>query len=58
MTRKEIQSALKSKGILQRDLAKKAGVPESTISLFLRRKFKSARLSEIVNDALGQEAIR
>lgn len=53
MTGKEIREALKERGITQTELAKDAGVTPASISLFLRRKFKSARLSAIVNKALG-----
>ena len=53
MTRKEIQSLLKERGISQATLARSANVKPATMSQFLRRKFKSQKLSFIVNRAIG-----
>ena len=53
MNRKELQERLRERGITQAELAKEAGVSPSTISLFLRRKFKSRRLSELLDAKLG-----
>ncbi len=53
MTGKELQELLRARGITQSALAREAGVHPSTISLFLRRKFKSRRLAELVNEKLG-----
>ena len=53
MTGKEIRDALKEKGITQKELAEDAKVAVSTMNLFLHRRFKSARLSAIVNNVLG-----
>ena len=55
MTCKEIQRILREKNITQKDLAKKAGVSEVSISHFLRRKFKSRKLSAVVNETIGVE---
>ena len=59
MNRKEIQAALKARGISQAELARQAGVYPATISQFLRRKFKSKRLAALLDKSLGIEgAIR
>ena len=53
MTRKEIQTALKEKGISQASIAREAGVRPATFSQFLRRKFASKKLSQILDEKLG-----
>lgn len=53
MTRKELQAALKERGISQASIAREAGVTPSTVSLFLRRKFRSKRLSDLLDQKLG-----
>lgn len=55
MTRKEIQEALKERGISQAQIAKEAKVRPATISQFIRRKFKSERLSRLLDKKLGVE---
>ena len=59
MTRKEIQSALKERGISQASIAREANVSPATFSQFLRRRFKSERLARLLDEKLGVEgAIR
>lgn len=58
MTRKEIQALLKARGISQASIAREAGVYPATVSQFLRRKFKSAKLAKIVNRVIGAEELR
>ena len=59
MTRKEIQTALKEKGLSQAQIAREADISPATFSQFLRRKFKSERLSKLLDKKLGVEgAIR
>ena len=53
MTRKEIQAALKERGISQASIAREAKVSPATFSQFLRRKFKSERLAQLLDDKLG-----
>jgi len=59
MTRKEIQAALKERGVSQAEIAREAGVYPGTVSQFLRRRFKSERLSRLLDKKLGTDgAIR
>jgi lambda repressor-like predicted transcriptional regulator len=59
MTRKEIQDALRERGISQASIAREAKIYPATFSQFLRRKFKSERLSRLLDKKLGVEgAIR
>lgn len=59
MTRQEIQEGLYKKGITQAQFAKMASVSPTAISLFIRRKFKSRKLSEKLDEILGTKgAIR
>lgn len=59
MTRREIQQALKEKGIRQADIAEALGISETAVSLFLRRKFRSQRISRKLDELLGvRKAIR
>ena len=53
MTRREIQLLLKERGISQADIAREANVSPATMSQFLRRKFKSKRLAELLDEKLG-----
>ena len=46
MTRQEKQEALRLRGISQAEFAKQAGVKETSISLYLRRRFKSKKLDD------------
>lgn len=55
MTYREIQDILRKKGITQREIAKRAGVTEVSISQFLRRRFKSRKLSAVMEKVLGRE---
>jgi predicted transcriptional regulator len=50
---------LKERGVTQDSIAKEAQVSPATISQFIRRKFKSERLSRLLDKKLGVEgAIR
>ena len=53
MTRKELQALLKSKGLTQASIARLANVSPQAMSLFLRRRFRSKRLSEMLDQVLG-----
>jgi lambda repressor-like predicted transcriptional regulator len=53
MTRREIQTALKERGITQASIAREAGVSTGCVANFLRRKFRSARLAKLLDEKLG-----
>jgi transcriptional regulator with XRE-family HTH domain len=53
MTRKEVQALLKQKGISQISIARMANVSPQAISLFLRRRFASKKLSVLLDQILG-----
>ena len=53
MTRREIQKALKSKGVSQASLARMANVSPGSISRFIRHQFKSKKLSDVLAVVLG-----
>ena len=57
MTRKELQAALKERGISQASIAREAGVSPASVSLFLRRKFRSKRLSDLLDQKLGTTGV-
>lgn len=46
MTRQEKQEALRARGLTQAEFARRIGVSEVSVSLFLRKRFKSKKMED------------
>ena len=55
MTHAQLKEIIQKMGTKQKELARKAGVTDQAISLFLRGRFKSRRLAEFLDRELGVE---